>query len=55
MQWSSVGLLSVCAKRGGSFTGTVLQQKVAGDDRLSQRIRRIQKIGTGCQGYIELK
>jgi hypothetical protein len=30
----------------GSFTGTVLQRQVAGEDRMSQRMRRSQKIRT---------
>jgi hypothetical protein len=34
---------------GGSFTVTVIQRQVAGEDRTSQRMRRIQKIRIDCQ------
>lgn len=38
----------------GSFTGTVLQRQVAGEDRMSQRMRRSQ-IRADCQSYFEAK
>ena len=40
MPWSAAEFNSVCTKKGGSFTRTVLQQWVAGEDRLSQMIGR---------------
>ena len=42
-------------ERGGSFTKTVLQRKVVGEDRMSQRMRMNQEIGTDGQSQFEAK
>ena len=38
----------------GKFTRTVLQRQFAGEDRMSQWMKRSQKIRTDCQSYFEV-